>query len=78
MATKQQVTSWAEKLGCKLDINSNDMALHAPKGRLLGGELHISVYGLDIYKKSEIWDSFMYELMTMTKCHGSTFCECQN
>jgi len=78
MSTKQQVVKYANQLGAKLDITSNDIALHAPHGKVLGGELHISVYDLELYKRSEIWNSFMYELMTMTNCEGSDYCKCGN
>jgi len=76
MATKTQVINKANKLGCRVDLNSYDIAIHAPKGKLLGGELHISAYDFELYAKSEIWSNLLTELDSMIDCNGSDYCEC--
>ena len=76
MTTKAQVIRKAESLGCKVDLNSFDIAIHAPKGLLLGSELHISVYDFSCYSKAEIWKSLWGELSELGKCDGSDYCNC--
>ena len=77
MNTKAKVMSKAKETGCSLDINEFDVALHAPKGKLLNGELHISVYDTSIYKKSEIWSNLLSEMTYIEDCSGSKYCTCK-
>ena len=77
MTTKTQVVSKAQKTGCLLDINDCDVALHAPKGKLLNGELHISVYEMGLYKQSEIWSNLMSDMSYIEDCDGSQYCNCE-
>jgi hypothetical protein len=77
MNTKSQVISKAKKLNCSLDISSYEVALHAPKGKLLNGELHISVYDIGTYTKSEIWSNLISDMSFVTDCNGSSYCTCE-
>ena len=76
MATKTQVIRKAESLGCTVDLNDYDIAIQAPKGMLLGQDLHISAWPFDCYSKAEIWDSLWGELNNLGECTGSDYCEC--
>jgi hypothetical protein len=76
MTTKAKVIAKAKELGCTIDLNNLDIAIHAPKGLLLGGELHISVYDFECSSKKSIWQSLWYELNTVNTCEGSRFCSC--
>jgi hypothetical protein len=76
MTTKAKVIAKAKSLGCIIDLNNLDIAIHAPRGMLLGGELHISVYDFECTSKKSIWQSLWYELNTMGICHGSKYCDC--
>ena len=76
MKTKAQVIRKAKSLGCIVDLNTYDVAIHAPKGILLGQDLHISAYSFDSYSKAEIWDNLWGELNNLGKCEGSKWCEC--
>jgi hypothetical protein len=77
MTTKAQVIRKAESLGCTVDLNSYDIAIHAPKGLLLGQDLHISAYPFDLYSKSEIWSNLWGELNDLGECQGSVYCDCE-
>ena len=77
MNTKAQVISKAKKTGCLLDINDCDVALHAPKGKLVNGELHISVYDFEFHKKSEIWSLLINDMSYIEDCDGSQYCNCE-
>lgn len=76
MTTKAQVIRKAESLGCTIDLNGYDIAIHAPKGMLLGQDLHISAYEFDSYSKAEIWENLWGELSDLSKCNGSDYCKC--
>ena len=76
MTTKAKVIAKAKALGCSIDLNDLDIAIHAPQGLLLGGELHISVYDFECTSKKSIWQSLWHELNTMSKCGGSKYCTC--
>jgi hypothetical protein len=79
MTTKAQVLRRAETLGCKVDLNSEDVAIHAPKGMLLGQELHISVYPFgEDYSRAAIWKNLWDELNNLAECDGSEYCICSN
>lgn len=77
MATKNQVIAKAKKLNCSVEITGYDIAVHAPKGKLLNGELHISVYDCELYRKSEIWSNLMSDMDYITDCDGSDYCTCK-
>lgn len=77
MTTKAQVINKANKLGFYLDTSGYEVALHASKGKLLNGELHISVYDIGLYTKSEIWSNLISDMSFVTDCNGSTYCTCK-
>jgi hypothetical protein len=77
MATKNQVLAKAKKLNCVVELTGYDIAVKAPKGKLLGGELHISVYDLELYSKAEIWSNLLSDMDYMEDCNGSDYCLCE-
>jgi len=77
MATKNQVLAKAKKLDCIVDLTGYDVALKAPKGKLLGGELHISAYDFEFYSKAEIWSNLLSDMDYLEDCSGSEYCYCK-
>jgi hypothetical protein len=78
MATVSQVIAKAQKLGCSIDITDYDIAIKAPKGVLLGQDLHLSAYPFgEGYTRGEIWQNLLLELGNLSDCGGSAYCDCK-
>lgn len=76
MKTRKQVEKKALESGCQLEVSSLEVALKAPQGKLLGGELHWSVFDLEVYSKAQIWETLWAEMNWLTDCPGSDYCDC--
>lgn len=76
MASKAQVLRKAEELGCEVQMTDYDIAVYAPKGKLLGQDLHISSFDWNYTSRADIWDKLWSELNAISNCEGSKYCEC--
>lgn len=75
--SKQRAYQLAKELGCQIGEDGYEIELRAPKGKLLNGELHISVYEIGFHKKTEIWSNLISEMNYITDCTGSKYCDCK-